>query len=170
MAERGPFTPSAHINLLCHTHPGTQPPGPSVLFGEKEQGFNSPSRPFPLQGIWAPWPWPLCQRLFLSLPLPLGGGNVGCELSKAQAPAHQDKRAHASDAATCWSPEGQHEERWSSLPGVGHRKALALDDSSFFLFPELYLTYSSICHLVCNVSHPILWMRKLISKKEQNDL
>ena len=47
VVAEGSLHSKCHINLLGLTHNGTQPPAVSVLFGEKEQGFNSPSRPFP---------------------------------------------------------------------------------------------------------------------------
>lgn len=93
---------------------------------------------------------------------------MGCELSKAQAPAHQDKEhTREADAATCWSPE---DSTGAVVHGLGWATAKPWPWMILSFFQNCISLIPPFGHLVCNVSHPISWMRKLISKKEQNDL
>lgn len=88
----GRRVPSPQVPTVTFLGSHTMGPNPllSLCFLEKKKVLillPGPSHP----GHLGSWPWPLSQRLFLSLPLPLGGGNVGCALSKVQGLAHWDK-------------------------------------------------------------------------------
>lgn len=89
----GRRVPSLQVPTLTSlgSHTTGLSPLPSLCFLERKSKvlilLPGPSHP----GHLGSWAWPLSQRLFLSLPLPLAGGNGGCELSKVQGPARRDK-------------------------------------------------------------------------------
>lgn len=88
----GRRVPSPQVPAVTSLGSHTTGPSPllSLCFLERKKVLillPGPSHP----GRLGSWPWPLSQRPFPSLPLPLEGGNVGCELSKVQGPARWDK-------------------------------------------------------------------------------